>query len=117
MPFHSAHENVKLDAGGDVLAGCYRELESSAVGYTRGDGHVQRLMEQLGAAAIALRARLGPRLAAAAAVTTGAMDRNIERHRGAGARLPIRQTNRRPQLRGSLVGEEGAAYPRESHVH
>ena len=116
VPFHSAHENVKLDAGGDVLAGCHRELESSAVGYTRGDGHVQRLMEHLGAAPIALCARLGPRLAAAAALTARAVHRNIERYGRAGARLPIGEPNGRPQLRGSFVGEEGTAYPRERQI-
>ena len=117
VPFHSAHENVKLDAGGDVLAGCHRELESSTVGYTGGDGHVQRLMEQLGAASVALRARLGPRLAASTAPPARAAHRNIERHGGAGARLPIGETNGRPHLRGSLVGEERAADARERHVN
>ena len=117
MPFHSAHENVKLDAGSDVLAGCHRELESSAVGYAGGDGHVQRLMEQLGAASVALRARFGPRLSASTAPPACTAHRNIERHGGAAAGLPIGETNRRPHLRWSLVGQERAADARQGNVN
>ena len=95
VPFHSADENVKLDAGGDVLAGGHRELESSTVGDTGGHRHVQRLMQQLGAAAIALGAGLGPRFTASAAVAAGAVHRNIERDGRAGARLLIGQTDGR----------------------
>jgi hypothetical protein len=117
VPFHSAHENVKLDAGCDVLAGCHRELESSAVGYAGGDGHVQRLMEQLGAASVALRARLGPRLAPSTALPAHGAHRNIEWHGSASAGLPIGETNGRPELRGTLVGEERAANAGDSNIN
>ena len=60
MPFHSADENVKFDAGREVLAGRHRELESSTVVDAGGNRDVQRLMKELGAGAVTVDAGFGP---------------------------------------------------------
>ena len=57
----TADENVQLDAGGGLWRGRHGEVEARAVDARRRDGDVQLVAQQLGAAAVAARARLGPR--------------------------------------------------------
>ena len=116
MPFHSADENVKFDAGRKVLAGRHRELESSTVVDAGGNRDVQRLMKELGASALTVDAGFGPGFTPPAAVSAGAVDGHVERHGCTGARLLPRQTDRRAQLRGPLVGEECASNARQREI-
>ena len=108
---------MKLDTGGEILARCYRELESGPVGDAGWQRDMHRLMPQLGTGALALRAGLGPRLAASSAVPAGAMHRHIEWHRCAVARLAIGEANGGAQLRWTLVGEKRTADARERDVN
>ena len=89
MPFHLPDEDVKLDAGGDVLVRGHSEVKPGAVDDAGRYGHVQWLVSEFCSAAVAARARLGPRFASPTAGPAQAVHRNVERHRGAGAGLTI----------------------------
>lgn len=87
-----------------------REAEAGAVDDARRYGHLQLMMTQLGAAALAPVAGLGPRFAAAAAVVAGAADWYFERHHRAVACLSRREANRRAQRGGALILEKGVPH-------
>lgn len=92
------------------MSGSNGEAEAGAIEDTSRHGHLQLMMTQLGAAALAAVARLGPCFAAAAAGLAGAADWYFERHHRAVARLSRREADRGAQRGGALIFEKGVPH-------
>ena len=66
------NENAELDSGGRIVARDEREVEAGAIGHARRHCHVELMTAQLGPAAVAADAPLGPGFAAPAALAARA---------------------------------------------
>src|SRR6476660_9835311 len=85
--------NTDFDAERGGIRRLDAEAETGAVGDARRQRDPQRLVEGRMAVAAAEVARLGPRLAAAAAIRTRDTDRHVHGHDAAALRLALRQRN------------------------
>ena len=92
------------------MSGSNREAEAGAVEDASRNGHLQLMMAQLCAAALAPVAGLGPRFAAAAAVVARAADGHFERYHRAVARFSRREADRRAQRGGALIFEKSVPH-------
>src|SRR5262245_11491815 len=88
------------------MAGRDGEIEPGSVADTGRYGDLQRMAQQLEAAATAQQTCLRPRLAAPAAFTARAVHRHVERKRGAARSLALGQLDRGPERLRTLVGQE-----------
>ena len=79
--------------------------------------NLELMTPELRAAALAPDASLGPRFASPAALVARAAHGHLERHHGAVARFAPRQSDRRAQCGGPLVGEKRVPHAVDSRRH
>ena len=112
------HGDVQLDPGWPIMAGRHGKTEASAVANARGNSDLHRVPQQFEPAAATPLTHFGPGLTAAPAAAAGALDWDVEWHRGSlrgltGAQLrPMRSTPAVVLPRGTRAASAPRPMPR-----